>query len=351
MEKYFERNHYYYGKLMTVRDFSLEQRYFNEKRWLMNRVVNGSGVVYGLDVEPKENDPETVIVTPGLAIDCYGREIWVNEEQEIQILASGTNQHNQICLQFKEIKTESTSLPPVVGEQEEKWEFNRIRESFEIFSKLGSPDDAEEPSLILAEVSKTPFTIDYAKRKIVHTNPGLLDLINSVHADLPRVTGINWQHGKEWDEFAGALWEKSAENLTVTFDREMAENTINTETFSLLVKQKAPDTKTWLYEYVPGEVEYHYEEETGNSTATFTIDSTWNSGVLSRMSQQENTLEFKVVLKGDFIMSAGHSGKPVKALDGNFIGGKLPSGNGVQGGDFVSWFRVIKPPEVQQKQQ
>ena len=29
-----------------------------------------------------------------------------------------------------------------------------------------------------------------------------------------------------------------------------------------------------------------------------------------------------------------------RSLDGNFIGGKLPSGNGVQGGDFVSWFSV-----------
>jgi hypothetical protein len=34
-----------------------------------------------------------------------------------------------------------------------------------------------------------------------------------------------------------------------------------------------------------------------------------------------------------------------KALDGNFIGGNLPSGNGTQGGDFVSWFSVEPKPK------
>ena len=43
-----ERNNYYYGKLMTVRDFLDEQRYFNEKRWLINRMISGWGVVCGL---------------------------------------------------------------------------------------------------------------------------------------------------------------------------------------------------------------------------------------------------------------------------------------------------------------
>ncbi|RIK74672.1 hypothetical protein DCC62_14805, partial [candidate division KSB1 bacterium] len=47
---FFERNNYFYSKLMTVRDFFAEQRYFNEKRWLMNRMISGWGVVCGLDV-------------------------------------------------------------------------------------------------------------------------------------------------------------------------------------------------------------------------------------------------------------------------------------------------------------
>ena len=52
---YFERNNFFYGKMMTVRDFFAEQFYFNEKRWLINRMVLGWGVVCGLDVRPKDN--------------------------------------------------------------------------------------------------------------------------------------------------------------------------------------------------------------------------------------------------------------------------------------------------------
>src|SRR3989304_9263582 len=91
----FERNHYYYGKLMTARDLYDEQCYFNEKRWLINRMVLGWGVVCGLDVRRMPVDPEdptkgyddkNVLVTPGLAIDCCGREILVCEERKVELI-------------------------------------------------------------------------------------------------------------------------------------------------------------------------------------------------------------------------------------------------------------------------
>ena len=44
----FERNRYFYGKLLTVRDFEVEQRYHCTKRALLNRLVHGAGVVCGL---------------------------------------------------------------------------------------------------------------------------------------------------------------------------------------------------------------------------------------------------------------------------------------------------------------
>ena len=47
-----------------------------------------------------------------------------------------------------------------------------------------------------------------------------------------------------------------------------------------------------------------------------------------------------MVLKGDFIMSVGDDCVPAKALDGDFIGARLPSGNGTPGGNFESWFFV-----------
>ena len=46
----FERNNYFYGKLLTSKDFQNEQRYTNDKRRLINRTLHGMGIVYGMDV-------------------------------------------------------------------------------------------------------------------------------------------------------------------------------------------------------------------------------------------------------------------------------------------------------------
>jgi hypothetical protein len=73
-----KRNHFFFGKLMDVRQFQLETQYGNAKRWLLNRLVSGYGVVCGLGVEL--NDDGQVIVHRGLAIDKWGREIIVPED-------------------------------------------------------------------------------------------------------------------------------------------------------------------------------------------------------------------------------------------------------------------------------
>jgi hypothetical protein len=71
------RNRYFYGKLMDVPHFDLEQSYNNAKRWLLNRVVSGSGIVCGLAVSAT-SDGTGVTVSPGMAIDSWGREIVVS---------------------------------------------------------------------------------------------------------------------------------------------------------------------------------------------------------------------------------------------------------------------------------
>jgi hypothetical protein len=70
------RNRYFYGKLLDVFHFELEQTYLNNKRWLLNRLVSGYGVICGLNVK-LGSDGQSVVVTPGVAIDKCGREIIV----------------------------------------------------------------------------------------------------------------------------------------------------------------------------------------------------------------------------------------------------------------------------------
>ncbi len=69
----YERNHYFYGKLLTEHDFENEQKYGNDKRRLINRYLHGAGVVSGLQVVAV--DEKTISVETGFALDFAGREI------------------------------------------------------------------------------------------------------------------------------------------------------------------------------------------------------------------------------------------------------------------------------------
>lgn len=395
---YFERNNYFYGKLMTVRDFFAEQCYFNEKRWLINRMVHGWGVVCGLDVRQKEDSPGAVLVTPGLAIDCCGREVLVCCEQEVKLLPGHSDCHAQkdeetgekklyVCIDYRSCKTEPVQFPPVACDQKEKGEFNRIRDSYVISvkrpdevcipdecpkycplsddklismhgylcSKLkeGCPECLEKCCVILAEITVTPASdpaqqpsvaIDQcSQRKLVYGNAMLFDLIRCFHGDLPHVTAINWKSNGatlSWDDFKNGIYK---DGIMVWFDKKMDGATINANTFQVMVKMEDSDTGNYRFEMIPGDISYEYDESTKSSVATFAITSKWLIDVFFGYSRiQEKGGEFLVVLKGDFIMSVGDECNPPKALDGDFIGGTLPTGNGTPGGDFESWL-FVKP--------
>jgi hypothetical protein len=79
------RNHYFYGKLLDVFHFELETDYMNAKRWLLNRMVTGWGVVCGLDVQ-MVGDGGAIRVTSGVALDSWGREIIVPADSRPQPL-------------------------------------------------------------------------------------------------------------------------------------------------------------------------------------------------------------------------------------------------------------------------
>ena len=97
----FERPHYFAGKLLTADDLELEQRYHIEKRWLLNRTFHGEGVVHGLEVAPGKG---TVSVSPGFAVDEYGREIEVCERQELALPDS--IEPISICIRYAEVETD-----------------------------------------------------------------------------------------------------------------------------------------------------------------------------------------------------------------------------------------------------
>jgi hypothetical protein len=136
-----------------------------------------------------------------------------------------------------------------------------------------------------------------------------------------RVVTINWNHNG--DTLIDQIGSPEAVALAVKFDRDMMGASINEHTFLSMVKWEEEETGTFRYDYIRGDIDVG--SETTTKEAKFIIKGP------GRFIGHE----IKMVLKGDFILDIRG-----KALDGNFIGGKLPSGNGYQGGDFESWFTL-----------
>lgn len=143
-----ERNNYFFGKLMTVRDFESEQIYMNSKRRLGNKMMGGAGIVSGLDVILVDN--KTFSLEPGMALDYMGREIVVPEPYVRRLNVIDGFEENKdkgivyLCLKYKENLKESTFSVAGSGKSNGvSQEYNRISEGYELFLTANTPKEAE----------------------------------------------------------------------------------------------------------------------------------------------------------------------------------------------------------------
>lgn len=143
----FERNRYFYGKLLSVEDFETEQKYFNDKRRTINRFLFGSGVVCGLHVV--EVDEESISLEPGLALDFAGREIMVDEPvvkkiidiegYDTQELTETDSGFYYLCLEYEEHACEL--MHNVAGASENGGgEFNKFKEGYRLYVTQAEPE-------------------------------------------------------------------------------------------------------------------------------------------------------------------------------------------------------------------
>ena len=137
-----ERNRYFYGKLLTVRDFEIEQRYTRSSAQLMHRLVYGAGVVCGLGVST--SDDSTLLIESGMAIDYLGRMVNVEEPllRKLQMIDGQEDVRDKasayLCLEYQE-----TDLEPVnaVGATSgESRQCNITREGAHLFLSAQEPD-------------------------------------------------------------------------------------------------------------------------------------------------------------------------------------------------------------------
>lgn len=379
---YFERNNYFHGKMLTARDLRKEQEYFNEKRRLINRMILGWGIVCGLEV-CLENG--CLVVKPGLALDCCGRELLVCGREALhpkkiaEALGVEAGGHSEpipwaLCLEYRECKSEPVKLPSSCNQTERGQEYNRIRDEYRLsirHLKDACPVDHSDDSCPYDDLKHTPsihktlveqshrcpkckececvllatgtlgikpeqgFQIDLAEeswkyRRIVYTNSALAGLVRCFHPRLAHIKDISWKPGSHHDlhDFSRKLKEG---HLKVTFDQEMSDETVkNVKSVRLSVFMSTGEGNCPTQFLIPVErIEY------SGYTAVYYFNSDCIEDELRTSSRKvQKAVEVELLLHGNMILN-----KEGRALDAELIRG-LPTGNGVEGGEFITYFTV-----------
>lgn len=141
-----ERMNYFTGRHLAARDFQDEQQYHRTHRFLHNRMLHGWGVVCGLQVRQHAQADcrnRFVTVSPGMAIDCCGREILVDGaiccgDEQPEIPWKDYNQSRPwliLCLSYDE---EGKAKVPVLSSEGDcsssktEVKYGRYKESWKI---------------------------------------------------------------------------------------------------------------------------------------------------------------------------------------------------------------------------
>ena len=137
----FERNRYYYGKLLTEQDFTSEQKYMNDKRRMLNRFLHGTGIAAGLKVV--RLDEKSISLEAGLALDGAGREIVVDKPSVFKLdtldgfeaVAEGNNRgYAYLCIEYDEKESSPSHNAAAVSSQNgTDADYDKSREGYHLY--------------------------------------------------------------------------------------------------------------------------------------------------------------------------------------------------------------------------
>ena len=159
----FERNNYFYGKLLSVDDFCLEQKYGNDKRRMINRFLYGTGVVTGMNVVAV--DDTNLLIENGLALDNFGREIVIDEPIVRPLyMLEGFEDYEEgyddaylyLCIAYDEEKTQAVHSIHHSGANSDA-AYNKIKEGYRLFLTKNEPENFHLSSNSLFESVQTVY--------------------------------------------------------------------------------------------------------------------------------------------------------------------------------------------------
>ncbi len=149
----FIRNKYFFGKLLTVRDFNLEQSYFINKIRFSHKFLHGYGTVCGLNAKISSVSDEKLEMTlsSGVAIDCCGNEIVVSENVTKEVENwENVDKSSDIYILLKYAECETEPVPNVSNAStcEEECCNSRIEETFSLYATNDKPSEESVFSVI-----------------------------------------------------------------------------------------------------------------------------------------------------------------------------------------------------------
>ena len=105
-----KRLSYFDGQFLSSSDLRDEQQYLLRTRRRLNLALHGSGIVTGLTVTvSRKASPPSVVVEPGLALDCGGRELILAASVAVKIRKPDRSQY--VIVEFAERETDPVPLP------------------------------------------------------------------------------------------------------------------------------------------------------------------------------------------------------------------------------------------------
>ena len=223
----FERNKYYYGMLLSVEDFNSEQKYMNDKRRLVNRLVHGTGVVSGLNVVAI--DDQTISVESGLAFDNTGREILVESPVTKKLsmikgyetaMSRGSNAYVYLCLEYSEgEKGNSFDISSADGMAAH----DKIKEGYSLYLTSSEPDDRINSVKDIYEQTTTVYSD--GKLRIRHVIPRFVNADSTLELRVEIETFTKQFASFSYDAQLICLTDESDDDsvLTVRFNEMLFE--------------------------------------------------------------------------------------------------------------------------------
>lgn len=228
----FERNKYFYGKLLSVDDFELEQKYMNDKRRMLNRFILGMGVVAGLYVV--RVDEQTISVEAGFALDSWGREIVVDVPviKKLSLMEGfedssiGETGFVYLCLEYDEKETDK--VHNIAGNVTAKQEygdlsFNKIREGYRLFLTNREPEGDTISPAGWYQTSQTVY--QEGDIKITQTMPRYIQAGSTGEMKIQVENRGRSNVSFSYDLILNCLLSEGKAKVRVTFDEVLFERT------------------------------------------------------------------------------------------------------------------------------